>query len=1066
MEAFRRTSFVILSGVALGALTVASARAQTQESASATANRGEGQRYAIAPGPLGAALAAWSRQSGQSIIYKSGDVEGRRTAGVKGRLTPREALDRLLAGTGFAVLTDASGAIALLPVNLPTAGRIGGATPDILVQGRRSWSLNTGIKRSQDDSQPFIVMTGEEIERSGAPNLETFLRDRLNVNADPTVSERTPANAGAPGALPTGRGLSSVNLRGLGTRDTLILIDGRRQPGVNVGNGNLNQTQISGIPIASIERIEVLASSASGIYGSGASGGVINIVTKRDFSGGQITARYGNTTDFFKGEAQVDVTYGVPLEGGRTRLSLIGSWQKGEPLLYGEREAMAQRYRDQIVANNPGFFDGTLDTPIGTAVNYRTQSGAPLRLKPAFGGATLGSSFGTVPAGYRGVAADGISGLLSGVGRFTLDRPETAIAPGLTAPLLYGSERLNGSLTLRREFNHWFTGYISLTAARSESTTPFANGPSTINLGASARNNPFTNSVTVVLPGVVRETMVGNVLQQRSVLGGAIVKLPYGWQAALDMSFAASEFQSDTRPPSLSNASAAQLSNGAQDVLRDVRTFPLSLIYPDLPFGSRSLPAKASTFAPSLRLAGPLPLTLGGGRPQMTVNFGYDVDRVGRSLTTGLLERFRNVSFMPSSIQRTGSIYGEIALPLVGRANRLPLVHEFELRLSARAESYSANGSQELTCFVPFNPNDGADPFSGCPGPNDQIVRATTERSRIDPSVSFRWFPIAPIMLRGSYTTGYLPPQLSQLIRTTSIGSLSSSDPERGNQPIGVIPGPFGFTLPVSLGGNPTVRPESSRTFSLGAVVQPQGSLDGLRLSADWTRVKKRDVYFDPLVLGISNDPQTQALFATYLRTFPDRVTRGPASDGFAVGPITSLDLSLVNLNGLSTEAIDFVAEYSKPLFGGTLDINARATTVLSLLVDSFPGLPTQELSGTAPSRGFATIARAGALRWRGNGWTNWTKGPLTVGWAVRYLDHYRVPLDVVVGQGSLFVASQTYHDVNVTYRFERGITVNASISNLFDTKPPLDASAYPQFYSAYADPRLRNFFLSVTKSF
>ncbi len=148
----------------------------------------------------------------------------------------------------------------------------------------------------------------KEIERSGAPNLETFLRNQLNVNTSPTVGDQAiGGNTAADPRRPIGV-VSAINLRGIGLRDTLILVDGRRQPGINLGNGDITQPSITGIPIAAVERIEVLASSASGIYGSGASGGVINIVLRRDFKGAELSANYDNTSDFKQGRGSIDLT--------------------------------------------------------------------------------------------------------------------------------------------------------------------------------------------------------------------------------------------------------------------------------------------------------------------------------------------------------------------------------------------------------------------------------------------------------------------------------------------------------------------------------------------------------------------------------------------------------------------------------------------------------------------------------------------------------------------------------------------------------------------------------------
>ena len=211
-------------------------------------------------------MQAWSKITHQQIVYRMDDVGRKQTKGLKGEYGAIPALQTLLIGTGLKTVATEGGAIALRPLSSDEVEA--NATPDILVKGRKTWSLNTGIERTQDDSQPFIVMGRKEIERSGAPNLETFLRNQLNVNTSPVLGDQAGGGL-AQGGGDKPVGLSGINLRGIGLRDTLILIDGRRQPGINVNGGDITQPSITGIPISAVERIEVLASSASGIYGNG-----------------------------------------------------------------------------------------------------------------------------------------------------------------------------------------------------------------------------------------------------------------------------------------------------------------------------------------------------------------------------------------------------------------------------------------------------------------------------------------------------------------------------------------------------------------------------------------------------------------------------------------------------------------------------------------------------------------------------------------------------------------------------------------------------------------------------
>ncbi|WP_233151027.1 TonB-dependent receptor [Sphingomonas mollis] len=1020
------------------------------------------QTFDIPVGSLDAALKTWSRLTKRSIIFRSEDMTAKRTPGVRGMMSADEALDILLARSGFVRMDEPDGAVAIIPKEMVVEADGGNATPDILVTGRSSWSLNTGIARTQNDSQPFIVLTREEIQRSGSPNLETFLRDRLNVNTSPVVSQQA---RGANSGTDNTRGLSSINLRGLGARDTLILVDGRRQPGVNIGDGNLTQPSITGIPLASIERIEVLASSASGIYGSGASGGVVNIVLKRDYTGGEISASYGNTTDFAQGEGQVDVTYGLPVEGGRTRISFAGGWQKSRPLLYGDRADLAARSIARIRANDPAFFEGRFQTvPNGTQPNFTTNANA-LTLKPEYGGATMPLTYGTIPAGYRGLSTDGVAPLVAANGMYNYDLNDSSVGSGRRAPLLYGSERINGSLTVRREFNDRLTGYVGATWARTNSSSGVSRGPQTVYVSEDAPENPFQQVIQVALPGVALESTVRNRQKSMSVIGGFIAKLPWDWQAAVDLSYAKSRFVSDVELSRISTTTELELSEGQQNVLRDLTIQPLVLNYDDLPFGRKRTPGTSSTFAPSLRVAGPLPLQLPGGKTQMTLNIEFVDQRNGAVVSASNRVTKSILTYAAPANQRTWSTYGEIAFPIIGEANRLPLIRQFELRLSARAEKYVGNGADPYACFGSNSALPATDPFASCPPAGAEVVRSTTRNSHIDPSISFRWIPVKPLVIRGSYTTGYLPPSLTQLVKVPQPAlQFLLKDPARGNEVIGT-PGAFANEIPGASGGNPDVRPESSKTLSAGVIVTP-AFVPGLRVSADWTRIKKRDIYFDPqfpLLIG-----ETQAFFETFLAANPDRVTRGQASGGFAVGPITSLDVSLVNLLGASTEAVDFVLDYGHRLLGGDLAVTSRATFVRSLLVESFPGLPAIDYAGVVPL-GFATAAGSnGSLRWRGSAAINWSKDNVNLGWQIRYFDRYALNEErgFVPAQGSAYVKSQTYHDINASYQVLSGTTISAGINNVLNKRPPFDTSTAPLYYSSYGDPRLRSFYLRVQKVF
>jgi outer membrane receptor protein involved in Fe transport len=1045
-----------LGATALTAIVPTGVSAQSAQTARVV------RRFDIPAGPLIEALQAWSKITKREIVYRMEDVGGKQTSGLRGNYSPTLALQGLLLGTGLKLVTSEDGAVAIRPLSgdeIDTS-----ATPDILVKGRLNWSLNTGIERTQDDAAPFIVMNRKEIEQSGAPNLEAFIRNNLNVNAAPNVSDQPIGQGKNPGDAV---GLSNINLRGIGTADTLILIDGRRQPGVNLGeNGGLSQPSIAGIPISAVERIEVLASSASGIYGSGASGGVINIVLRRDFKGGELTLDYNNTSDFAAGRGSIDLNAGIPLEDGRTRISINGNWTKGDPLRYGARENLRQRGLKTVLANSPSDFYGAFTVPPqGTMVNSKAANNRPLKLKAAYGGQTLSSAYGSVPLGYGGVQASGVDALVKSVGAYNLEQANTASGFGARAAMVYPIDQYSGSVAVRREFDSSVTAYATVAYRHTEAVNIGANLPGPFTLSANAPNNPFATALNITLPGdPSRDFSVRSSTSYFSALGGAIIHLPYDWQAVAELSYTRFVLKQGNRPANIAYSATDGLKSGTIDVLRDLSAFPLNLAVDPVPYSIRRGDGISTTLSPSLRFAGPLPVSLPGGKVQMTLNTQIDQDRSNAAFSTSLSEYGANTTYKPVGIGTYKSVYAEAVFPLVGGAHQLPLVKLLELRISARYEDYSGNGADDYPCSFDYVPGQ-YDYFNGCPEPGAVIKRGISHNSHTDPMVSMRWQPTGGITFRASYATGYRPPRLDQLVRTARADMyIGMTDTARGGEVIALNEDGSinGFT-----GGNPNAKPEVSRTLTGGVILEPH-FVDGLRFSADWTHIHKRDIYFSPFILASSFFGGSQATFDEFLKMFPDRVIRAAPSDGFAVGKITSIDLSLVNLQNLSTDAIDFTTNYDTSLFGGNLALLGRATYVNYLKLKAFEISPTIDYAGVVSRQFASATGGSGTLRFRGSASAQWTKGAISFGWQTRFMDSYYL-LDthaVVKQQGSAKVSSQMYHDFNLTYKAPYKMTVRFGINNILNKMPPLDATSYPLYYSGYGDPRLRNFYLSVSKAF
>lgn len=125
---------------------------------------------------------------------------------------------------------------------------------------------------------PVTVINAADIAMTG----EKTVADVLNNSAINSFGSWRGVSGYGSGASST----SSVNLRGLGSSATLVLLDGRRMPGTSSSSGSVADT--SSIPMAIVERIEILRDGASAVYGSDAVAGVINIITKKEFDGLQL----------------------------------------------------------------------------------------------------------------------------------------------------------------------------------------------------------------------------------------------------------------------------------------------------------------------------------------------------------------------------------------------------------------------------------------------------------------------------------------------------------------------------------------------------------------------------------------------------------------------------------------------------------------------------------------------------------------------------------------------------------------------------------------------------------
>lgn len=165
-----------------------------------------------------------------------------------------------------------------------------------------------------EGAQPLVVLSAEDIKNSGASSLFELLKDLGQLRGGSGTFSTSESGATS---TSTPAGQSAASLRGLGPASTLTLINGRRVAASSFAAGTQNFVDINSIPLAAIERVEILATGASAIYGADAVAGVINYILKKDYDKAEVNLSYGNSTaSSNEGTANLNLIWGQQVAGG------------------------------------------------------------------------------------------------------------------------------------------------------------------------------------------------------------------------------------------------------------------------------------------------------------------------------------------------------------------------------------------------------------------------------------------------------------------------------------------------------------------------------------------------------------------------------------------------------------------------------------------------------------------------------------------------------------------------------------------------------------------------------
>jgi len=832
---------------------------------------------------------------------------------------------------------------------------------------------------------PIVRIDREEINRSGAETVGELLR-RLPQNNQGSYDEKF-QNSFAPGT-------SGVSLRGLGMSYTLILVDGRR-----LGNYSMAQnmttafSDLNGIPMAVVERVEVLLDGASAIYGSDAIAGVVNIITRDNFEGLEINASYSNTTDADMGTQRYSITGGTTSENGNAWVTVD----------YMQRNSVQMDDRD---------FSASADQSGAGGYNFSSSSGNPGSIKILPGSENgYESGFYMIPSGSTGTpTAEEIIGA-PGINRFDYN-PWMTLTPEYER---YGaSSRINYTLTdYATAFVH--TTYRNIKTHQEMAPTPAFGDLNTDTWGilpASNAFNPLGEDVTYrhrlievgprlfdiesdvfrVIPGVKFD--IGDSWQgEAAFLYNKIESVDFGQNFvsadALKDALASSD------PATAYNVFGAGLGINSPSVLDALRVNTLRRAESEL----RMFDVKAAGDLYELP-GGTLALAVGAETAQEeTSDIGDSLSMANKIVASG------GTSNSGSRSRDAG--YAELNIPIIGEDNRISGIHSIGMQAAWRVENYSDFGSDD------------------------------------NPKVGVKYSPNERVLLRATYQTAFRAPSLQQLYMGESISHPFLLDPARGDD---------GMQYKTKAGGNQDLRPETADSISAGTVFDiPMPENMSLSMSVNWSQIELEDQITS---VGAQYMLNNEWIFGNNIirneQTDADKVADNPGPDGrFGTednpewgeddipnggvpGSIKYINNSYLNLAEVEIEAVDLQIDYGIDTSVGYFGANLAAAYLYGY---DYKARPTDE--GFQDETGSYNMPE-----WRGRVSLWWNYDKYSAGATVNYVDSF----DQLYG-AIAEVASHTTLDLQASYDLTDNSRITVGALNVTDEDPSWsdsEAEGYP----------------------
>ena len=896
----------------------------------------------------------------------------------------------------------------LLALGCMSLGAVAQTMPRVEITG-------SSIKRIEGESAlPVEVIKREDIDKTGVTTAAELLQ-KISSNVGGLTDGTSVSDV-----MGGQRGFNGANLRGLGVSSTLVLLNGRRManfasPGDNSG------VDLNNIPAGAIQRVEVLKDGASAIYGTDAMGGVINFITRKDYQGGDASVYALRTDEGGGGKKSASLSGGIG-DLSTDRYNLFGALdvQKTNRLASSQRKFMQEyslpdRLSPQLSSysfpanvdltpaqlatlNQSSYLKGSgpggtwVPSP-GRRVNFGKEScvdGSPNVVRPLGPGGTEGCSFNYM--GDSEVYPE--SKKRSFIGRATF---QVTDAHQVFAEVLLSRAETSyaASPAVSSSINGTTSG-IFLPAdlqAKTGITDP-------INFrfrlsDAGRRTSEVTSKASRLVLGATGK--VGDwdydTAYNHSVNKATDLDID-GWVSHSKMLAGIASGQYNPFVPATDDS--------GHKFMDSIKIHDAARM------------SKGTSDSIDGKVSRPL-MALGGGDAVLAV--GAELRREKTSFTSSEALRSNDVQgdrassdellADSSNSRRITGIYAEI---------NAPFSKEWEGQFAIRHDRYN--------------------------GVHDTLTNITTPAlNTTNPKIAVSYRPNREILGRASFGTGFRAPSISEMFLPVRSDTTASfvKDPISGEV----------AQFDLDRYGNPQLKPEKSRQFSAGLVLQPNKNWNG---SLDYWIIRKTDIISEIGEQTVFDNP-------VYYND-PNIVVRDED------GVVSFLQFKKENRGKLNTAGLDIDLNWH----GDATSMGRFSASLNGTLITKYK-FQSDPLSPMTNGLGVFRDDKA-VQRWRHKLNIDWSQGPFSLSLGNTFFSSYRdqnIAGLADPGWNDRDVKAYSLWDLTGSYAFNSKLKLRAGVINMFDTPPPFtNQSRYFEvtWDPTYGDPRGRSFFANLQYKF